>query len=363
MQSAQYAENMFYEYRPSDRRTMVEATPSYCSSNATTPLDSNIYHLPPLNESTSSGVMDFAGSNTHSHSYESTMGYYANDIQQYGECYDEYDSQDYGYVYTGNDATPTSYSLDTALPTTQPGYFDNNSGTFMTTETSYMEPSPPYNTLHQHASAKQRRSRHDPGGGEDPYDHSRTPEVEEAPSPIHYDPTLLPVASTTSSLAGAVVFPVKQAVNQITTVTGEGNSAATTSTTVAPVEPQQQVKERSPSPMAHLPYPEEMGINIARRSVEAEPSASSAPKGSKQKTRTEPVASSSKSKASSSPFPETAKYKRGTPTPVACFFCRKRKIACGGPRPGREDKTCAQCSRRRLECTYPEESHRGRRKP
>ncbi|KAI0058118.1 hypothetical protein BV25DRAFT_1830482 [Artomyces pyxidatus] len=48
--------------------------------------------------------------------------------------------------------------------------------------------------------------------------------------------------------------------------------------------------------------------------------------------------------------------------PIACFFCRTRKIACGPPPGGGEDKTCAQCLRRGYTCEYPTESHRGCRR-
>ncbi|TFK74277.1 hypothetical protein BDN72DRAFT_833609 [Pluteus cervinus] len=48
--------------------------------------------------------------------------------------------------------------------------------------------------------------------------------------------------------------------------------------------------------------------------------------------------------------------------PLACLFCRGRKIACGPPIPGSKDKTCNQCQRRSLKCEYPSESRRGMRK-
>ncbi|CAA7263180.1 unnamed protein product [Cyclocybe aegerita] len=48
--------------------------------------------------------------------------------------------------------------------------------------------------------------------------------------------------------------------------------------------------------------------------------------------------------------------------PLACLFCRGRKIACGPPLPGSVDKTCNQCQRRSLRCEYPSESRRGMRK-
>jgi len=41
-------------------------------------------------------------------------------------------------------------------------------------------------------------------------------------------------------------------------------------------------------------------------------------------------------------------------TAVACLFCRRRKIACGGPPVDNPDKTCMQCKRRRFTCEYPE---------
>ncbi|KAK0464967.1 uncharacterized protein EV420DRAFT_1475234 [Desarmillaria tabescens] len=48
--------------------------------------------------------------------------------------------------------------------------------------------------------------------------------------------------------------------------------------------------------------------------------------------------------------------------PLACFFCRGRKIACGAPEPDNPDRTCNQCHRRSLKCEYPKESRRGMRK-
>ncbi|KAG5644302.1 hypothetical protein DXG03_008720 [Asterophora parasitica] len=48
---------------------------------------------------------------------------------------------------------------------------------------------------------------------------------------------------------------------------------------------------------------------------------------------------------------------------MACLFCRGRKIACGPPSKDSHDKTCNQCARRNLECTYPLENRRGMRKP
>ncbi|ETW82497.1 hypothetical protein HETIRDRAFT_165304 [Heterobasidion irregulare TC 32-1] len=47
--------------------------------------------------------------------------------------------------------------------------------------------------------------------------------------------------------------------------------------------------------------------------------------------------------------------------PIACFFCRGRKIACGPADPNSSDKTCMQCLKRHRKCVYPPESRRGRR--
>ncbi|KAF8238547.1 hypothetical protein L208DRAFT_269084 [Tricholoma matsutake] len=45
--------------------------------------------------------------------------------------------------------------------------------------------------------------------------------------------------------------------------------------------------------------------------------------------------------------------------PLACLFCRTRKIACGAPLAGSEKKTCSQCEKRGLHCSFPLESYRG----
>lgn len=46
---------------------------------------------------------------------------------------------------------------------------------------------------------------------------------------------------------------------------------------------------------------------------------------------------------------------------LACFFCRRRKIACVAPDTDDPDRTCNQCERRGLSCSFPAESHRGLR--
>jgi len=48
--------------------------------------------------------------------------------------------------------------------------------------------------------------------------------------------------------------------------------------------------------------------------------------------------------------------------PLACLFCRGRKIACGPPDSGSSDRSCNQCQRRSIKCEYPAESRRGMRK-
>ncbi|KAH9931174.1 uncharacterized protein BXZ73DRAFT_47396, partial [Epithele typhae] len=47
------------------------------------------------------------------------------------------------------------------------------------------------------------------------------------------------------------------------------------------------------------------------------------------------------------------------PLTLACFFCRKRKIACQAPPARSPDRTCNQCAKRKLKCQYPETSRRG----
>ncbi|THH26621.1 hypothetical protein EUX98_g7572 [Antrodiella citrinella] len=53
------------------------------------------------------------------------------------------------------------------------------------------------------------------------------------------------------------------------------------------------------------------------------------------------------------------------PLTLACLFCRKRKIACGSPPPDSPNRTCKyvvdQCARRSLKCVYPSASRRGMR--
>ncbi|KAI0630139.1 hypothetical protein C8Q77DRAFT_1063603 [Trametes polyzona] len=47
------------------------------------------------------------------------------------------------------------------------------------------------------------------------------------------------------------------------------------------------------------------------------------------------------------------------PLTLACFFCRKRKIACQSPPASSLDRTCNQCAKRKLKCVYPATSRRG----
>ncbi|KAF8957694.1 hypothetical protein BDZ97DRAFT_1669501 [Flammula alnicola] len=61
-----------------------------------------------------------------------------------------------------------------------------------------------------------------------------------------------------------------------------------------------------------------------------------------------------------SPLPSKRQLEKKPP--LACLFCRGRKIACGPPLPGSTDKTCNQCQRRSLRCEFPSKSRRGMRK-
>ncbi|KAF9566801.1 hypothetical protein CPC08DRAFT_703765 [Agrocybe pediades] len=61
-----------------------------------------------------------------------------------------------------------------------------------------------------------------------------------------------------------------------------------------------------------------------------------------------------------SPLPSMRQLEKKPP--LACLFCRGRKIACGPPIAGSPDKTCNQCQKRSLRCEYPSESRRGMRK-
>ncbi|KAI0821672.1 hypothetical protein BC628DRAFT_1328974 [Trametes gibbosa] len=47
------------------------------------------------------------------------------------------------------------------------------------------------------------------------------------------------------------------------------------------------------------------------------------------------------------------------PLTLACYFCRKRKIACQSPPASSPDRTCNQCAKRKLKCVYPATSRRG----
>ncbi|GLB37086.1 putative GAL4-like Zn(II)2Cys6 (or C6 zinc) binuclear cluster DNA-binding domain [Lyophyllum shimeji] len=62
-----------------------------------------------------------------------------------------------------------------------------------------------------------------------------------------------------------------------------------------------------------------------------------------------------------SPIPPSRRALPRKP-PLACLFCRGRKIACGPSDSGSSDGSCNQCQRRSLKCEYPTESRRGMRK-
>ncbi|KAF9792924.1 hypothetical protein BJ322DRAFT_1032122 [Thelephora terrestris] len=54
--------------------------------------------------------------------------------------------------------------------------------------------------------------------------------------------------------------------------------------------------------------------------------------------------------------------KRREAVSLACYFCRKRKIACRQPPADSPDRTCNQCKIRGIDCQYPTESRRGARR-
>lgn len=93
---------------------------------------------------------------------------------------------------------------------------------------------------------------------------------------------------------------------------------------------------------------------------------------------TEPQQSSSRSASPGTPNISLPRLKHKQPFPtgvkrapkkksepqkkqqMACFFCRDRKIACGGPvSEDGDDKTCKQCKTRGKTCQYAAESRRG----
>ncbi|KAK7677518.1 hypothetical protein QCA50_019524 [Cerrena zonata] len=220
-------------------------------------------------------------------------------------------------------------------------------------------------TLYQHACAQQRRSRHDPGGGISQEGKLHTPQ-EQAQSPVYnqgMDRVDLPVALPTSSaLYGATA--------EVPTSPPSGNEASTKCQKGGVQEDihgkgKTVERYRSPSPMAHLPYPEDTNDENARQAVLPE-SGTVTPQSSTSDTKAQSPSSTSsgtpvaqnqgsnmrttilysprtgrRAAVVSGELPEASvKPKRGTPVRIACYFCRRRKIACGGPIGPGDDKTC-----------------------
>ncbi|KAH9949118.1 hypothetical protein B0H21DRAFT_173355 [Amylocystis lapponica] len=121
-----------------------------------------------------------------------------------------------------------------------------------------------------------------------------------------------------------------------------------------------------PASLRHTPYPEAAAIVTAGSSAPADvPPPPPADDGTRpgetiySPTTGEPISVSERVVLPPHmPRPKRA-FRRGTA--VACLFCRKRKIACGGPPAGNPDKTCNQCARRNLQCEYAQTSYRGYR--
>jgi len=233
-------------------------------------------------------------------------------------------------------------------------HFDNTAFSF-TTSAPLVNFAQVSGTLHQYACAKQRRSRHDPGGGPSQSGYAETPQIR-----AHHDMELaipqhsvepLPIASPNSSaLYGAVVEVALSRQPPLVSTPPEDRKAAP--------------HRRPPSPMAHLPYREDAATQLEASSSSATTSPTISPDPMPSPFTLTPLAKTrGVPRAQTAVQPEKQKYKRGTPTKVACFFCRKRKIACGGPREGRKGGACKQCVQRSLECYYPEATQRGRRSP
>ncbi|CAL1705947.1 unnamed protein product [Somion occarium] len=215
-------------------------------------------------------------------------------------------------------------------------------------------------TLHQHACAKQRRSRHDPGGGTSQGGKPHTPKEQATFSSLDQE-----------AEKGKYPPPTSDAVGPASSVGAREKGKMV-------------VRHRSPSPMAHLPYPEDAAHGEAQRIFptmvtpgpstpdicDATSSSTATPNsvisddgmGYVKQTIVYSPRTGRRAAIASGEIPEgKVKPKRGTPVRIACLFCRRRKIGCGGPVGLGEDKTCKQCANRHLVCTYPEETHRGKR--
>ncbi|KAI9455357.1 hypothetical protein BJY52DRAFT_1280547 [Lactarius psammicola] len=120
------------------------------------------------------------------------------------------------------------------------------------------------------------------------------------------------------------------------------------------------------STLTALTLPSESQMEAPARSQPAETPVQRRPEPRRPSSAPAPIAADSTNTGQEVVGRRTPKSRR-TPRavqPLACFFCRGRKIACGPPvnlGTGTGDRTCEPCARRRLVCEYPAESYRGRR--
>ncbi|KAF9049712.1 hypothetical protein BJ165DRAFT_1401584 [Panaeolus papilionaceus] len=125
---------------------------------------------------------------------------------------------------------------------------------------------------------------------------------------------------------------------------------ATTSSHTDIIQPKVESPEAAPSPLS--PQPSHYSPTISQADSSKAPA--------RAMTWSGPTRPSSPRSMRLSPLPLKRPLEKKPP--LACLFCRGRKIACGPPLPGSPDRTCNQCQRRSLQCEYPSESRRGMRK-
>ncbi|KAF7376710.1 hypothetical protein MSAN_00088000 [Mycena sanguinolenta] len=108
---------------------------------------------------------------------------------------------------------------------------------------------------------------------------------------------------------------------------------------------------------------------LALEAAEAESQSQPASPPSATISPTTSLTSSSSSLPSTSASPSisfSANGKNGKNAPkrppLACLFCRGRKITCGPPSGGKEGGPCNQCQRRAIKCEFPAEGRRRMRK-
>ncbi|TCD65955.1 hypothetical protein EIP91_001985 [Steccherinum ochraceum] len=274
-------------------------------------------------------------------------------------CYSTYDANimhqqttsSYGHISTYSQYQERGYSLFNGLNITPsypyvPGQMQESTfaapsseGPVDTTSSSFATSAHLANfaqassTLSQYVCANQGKSRHDPGGGlagsyDDTetlqqvaaYHHDRQPEYPN----IMDEP--LPIASPHSSAL----------YNAIIEVPALAPRRQPTRLDAIQIEDAGYATDRNESFKEQLQYPDESSQSEGSSSASTTP-ISQLPTPFTltplDKARKYPV-------RMEVPPPERVKYKRGTPTRVACYFCRKRKIACGGPPEGTKDGAC-----------------------